>query len=416
MFTQLNVVEGIKTHGNRGKESAMKEVKNLVARECFGEVDCHSLTSEDKRNALPMLMFMIEKRNGILKTRGCADGRRQRLWTDEHDVSSPTPAAESIRCILAQCALEQRDVASFDLPAQFPQTDVNEVLHLCVKGAVALSLVESDPARWKKHLRRERGKPVIHVRCKKAMCGTLNAAILACKKLTGHLEDWGFKMNECEPCVWNKMVDGSQLTVMFHVDDGIVSHKDPTVVTHLLRRLQEVHGKTDPMTIVRGRKHEHLGMSLDFSHPGEVEMTVFDHIKKLIDKLPDDMIGEKWTAAPECLFRADGSEAKLLDEDKKELFHTITATTLHSSQRGRPDLQSAVAFLCTRVKEPDEHDWKKLTHLMKCMQATAWMPHKIRTEGKGTFIHMDGAHAVHSDVKGHGGVFAAERQHIRQDR
>ena len=56
-------------------------------------------------------MFMIEKRNSDLKTRGCADGRKQRLWTDKKDVSSPTPAVESLKYVLAAAALQARDVA-----------------------------------------------------------------------------------------------------------------------------------------------------------------------------------------------------------------------------------------------------------------------------------------------------------------
>ena len=250
VYTQMNVNQGMILHGDRGKQSAMKEVKNLVSRECFGEVDYDSLTAEQKRNALPILMFMVEKRNGILKTRGCADGRRQRLWTDKNDVSSPTPSIESIKYILALIALERRDVATFDLPAQFLQTEMEETLYLAIRGVVALLLVESDPKRWGKHLRKENGRAVIYVKCNKAIYGTLNAAILAYKKLTNHLKEWGFKVNDYDPCVWNKMVNGSQLTVVFHVDDGMVSHANPLVVTHFLRRLESVYGKTDPLTSI----------------------------------------------------------------------------------------------------------------------------------------------------------------------
>ena len=76
--------------------------------------------------------------------------------------------------------------------------------------------------------------------------GTLNAAILAYRKLTGHLADWGFEMNPYDPYVWNY---GTQLTVVFHVDNGLINHIDPTVVTNTLRKLSDVYGKTDPFTI-----------------------------------------------------------------------------------------------------------------------------------------------------------------------
>lgn len=86
---------------------------------------------------------------------------------------SPTPAIEALKYVLALCTLERRGVASFDLPAQFLQTEMGELLHLRITGAVALLLVESGSDRWKKYLRTEGGRPVIYVLCKKAIYGTL---------------------------------------------------------------------------------------------------------------------------------------------------------------------------------------------------------------------------------------------------
>jgi len=353
-------------------------------------------------------MFMLVKRDGRLKSRGCADGRPQRLWTTKQDNSSPTPAIEAIKYILAVIALEERDVASFDLPAQFLQTDMDTLLFLKVTGPLALLLVEYDTDRWKKHLRKERGKPVIYVQCKKAIYGTLNAAILAYRKLTGHLKSWGLNMNPYDPCVWNMNVNGSQLTAVFHVDDGLVSHKDPEQVTKFLQKLDEVYGKTDPLTIGRGPVHEYLGMTVDFSTKGAVMITMYDYIKKLIDKLPPDMIGTKPTAAPEYLFKTGDRSAQPLPREQAEVFHTLTATVLYLSMRTRNDLQLACGFLCTRVREPDEHDWKKLSHLMKYLQRTAHLPLIIKADGQGTRIYMDGSHAAHMDMKGHAGVYVTE--------
>ena len=108
----------------------MKEINNLVSRECFGELPYKSLTDKDTKQALPILMFMLLKCDGRLKSRGCANGRSQCLWTTKQEVSSPTPAFEALKHILAIIGLEARDVASFDLPAQFLQTDMDEILYL----------------------------------------------------------------------------------------------------------------------------------------------------------------------------------------------------------------------------------------------------------------------------------------------
>jgi len=65
-----------------------------------------------------------------------------------------------------------------------------------------------------------------------------------------------------------------------------------------------------------------------------------------------------------------------LDEDKAQLFHHLVAKLLYLSRRSRQDIQTAVAFLCTRVQSPDMDDYKKLAKVMK-------YPHRKRAEVVG---------------------------------
>jgi hypothetical protein len=129
----------------------MKEIINLTDNDCFDETEYEKLSQDAEDKALPILMFMVLKRNGSLKTRGCANGSVQRLYTNKEDVLSPTPDFYAFKFICAVIAREGRDAASVDLPGFFLQTDQDELILLKVTGAVALLLVESDP-KWKKHL------------------------------------------------------------------------------------------------------------------------------------------------------------------------------------------------------------------------------------------------------------------------
>ena len=118
------------------------------------------------------------------------------------------------------------------------------------------------------------------------------------------------------------------------------------------------------MTITRGKVHDYLGMPISYETAGEVCITLYDYLSKLIAGLPEDMIGYKKTPAADYLFKTnDGGE--LLNESRKNTFHELAAKTLWISQRARPDVQLPTGFLCTRVKQPDETDWKKLSHEMK---------------------------------------------------
>ena len=63
----------------------------------------------------------------------------------------------------------------------------------------------------------------------KAIYGLLVSAMLFHKKLIKDLQGYGFKLNPYDPCVANKMVNGDQLTVSWHVDDLKSSHMDTKV-------------------------------------------------------------------------------------------------------------------------------------------------------------------------------------------
>jgi hypothetical protein len=71
-------------------------------------------------------------------------------------------------------------------------------------------------------------------------------------------------------------------------------------------------------------------------------------------------------AAPAANHLFDVNEdGEKLDEETAQLFHHFVAKLLFLCKRARPDIQTSVAFLCTRVKAPDCDDYKKLGRTMK---------------------------------------------------
>ena len=65
----------------------------------------------------------------------------------------------------------------------------------------------------------------------------LKSAMLFYLKLVDNLKKIGCEINPYDPCVMNKNVGGSQLTITWHVDDLKVSHKDPSEVTKITEYL-----------------------------------------------------------------------------------------------------------------------------------------------------------------------------------
>ena len=65
-------------------------MQQLHDREVMKPKHAHELTPEQKRASLQYLMFLKKKRDGTIKGRGCADGRKQHETTNKDDASAPT--------------------------------------------------------------------------------------------------------------------------------------------------------------------------------------------------------------------------------------------------------------------------------------------------------------------------------------
>jgi hypothetical protein len=206
------------------------------------------MSNDDKRAALQYLMFLKQKRNGTIKGRGCADGRKQRQYTAKEDASSPTVAIESVMLSSVIDAMEGRDVATVDIPGAFMQADMDDLVHMKLEGKMAELLVRIEPKLYRKYIQIEKGKQVLYVELRKALYGTLKAALLFWKRLTGELKKWGFVINPYDWCVANKVIKGQQCTILWHIDDLKISHIDPDVVTGVIAQLETVFGAEAPLT------------------------------------------------------------------------------------------------------------------------------------------------------------------------
>ena len=73
--------------------------------------------------------------------------------------------------------------------------------------------------------------------------------------------------------------------------------------------------------------------------------------------------------------------------------------------RVRQDIQTAVAFLTTRVKNPDEDDWGKLKRVLKYINGTKYLKLRLSVDDLGLLKwFVDASHNTHWDCRGHGGA------------
>ena len=359
VLTQYTLKKGLQVFGPPGVEAVYKELQHLHERKVGKPRDTSMLSPMQKKNALGYLIFLKQKRTGQIKGRGCADGCKQRLYTPKDDASSPMVATESVLLSCVIDAKERRDVATVDILGAFMQGDQDQTVHMRLEGALAELLTKCDPKLYPQYVVTENKKPLLYMELIKALYETLHATLIFWRNLTAKLIEWGFTINPYDWCVANKQINGQQCTLVWHIDDMKISHADSRVVDTIINMLEQEFGKEAPLTICRGKIHDYLGMTVDFTLARKVQIRMEAYITSMLTELPADMDGTATTPAAEHLFKINKTPT-YLDEKEAMFFHHNVAKLLFLCKRACPDMQTVVAFLSTCVQRPDHDDYKKL--------------------------------------------------------
>ena len=129
-------------------------------------------------------------------------------------------------------------------------------------------MVATSPDIYKKYVTVNRkGELVLYLEALNALYGIMKVALLLYIKFVENLKSIGFQINPYDPCVANKIVDGAQLTVVWHVDDLKVIHLDGGVVTRMVSWLKKTYERlfkdgSGVMKLNCGMIHTYLGMTL----------------------------------------------------------------------------------------------------------------------------------------------------------
>ena len=130
------------------------------------------------------------------------------------------------------------------------------------------------------------------------------------------------------------MVDGKQLTVVWHADDLKVSHEEESALDEFIAMMEKEFGQDAPLSVSHGPVQEYLGMTLDFREKGWVVIQMSDYVKTMLNDAPTLMDGKVVTPAAAHLFKVSTEDLKLLNKDKKELFVHLVMQGLYLSQQG----------------------------------------------------------------------------------
>ena len=125
------------------------------------------------------------------------------------------------------------------------------------------------------------------------------------EKLTHQLVEWGLVINPYDLCVANKVINGSQFMITWHVNNLKMSHVDPRVLDAFLDDLNHVFSKESPLVVHKGPCHDYLGNTLDYSTPRKVIVDMKQYVDKLLSEAPPDIKGVAQAPSGEHLFKVN---------------------------------------------------------------------------------------------------------------
>ena len=107
----------------------------------------------------------------------------------------------------------------------------------------------------------------------------MRAALLWYETFVACLKMNGYKLNKYDPCIANKVVNGKQCTICWHVDDNKISHEDPEVVDVVI---EIIRTRFKDVTVKRGNKHTFVGIDFEINMDGTVSLDMVDYLKESI--------------------------------------------------------------------------------------------------------------------------------------
>ena len=128
---------GLNKFKQKGEKAVTAELEQIHRRDAFRPVRTENLSEKQKHKSPNLLMFLKEKRDGSIKGRGLADGRKQREKIEPKDTTSPTVSTEVVMLTATIDALEGRDMAVLDILGAYLSADMDNKVHVVFRGTLA---------------------------------------------------------------------------------------------------------------------------------------------------------------------------------------------------------------------------------------------------------------------------------------
>ncbi len=146
-------------------------------------------------------------------------------------------------------AEENREVVMINIPGVFLHADNEDYMIMKMVGTLVELMVKTNPKMYRQYVVLEKGRSVLYLQLQKALYGMMKSVLLFYRKLVSESKEMGFEINPYDPCVANKMVNGMQMMIRWHVDDLMMSHVSRDEIMKIMQEIKISMGKISPKTL-----------------------------------------------------------------------------------------------------------------------------------------------------------------------
>ena len=325
------------------KEAINSEIESIMQNHTWELVD---LPPGSKPLGYKWIFKKKMKADGSIdkyKARLVVKGYRQKEGLDYFDTYSPVTRITSIRMLIAIASLNRLEIHQMDVKTAFLNGELDEEIYMeQPEGFIA-------PGQERKV-------------CKlvKSLYGLKQAPKQWHEKFDNVMLSNGFKINECDKCVYVKSTQKEYVIVCLYVDDMLIMGSNNEVINSTKRMLSNRFDMKDLgiADIILGIKISRTsdGIILSQSHYIEKILENFNKYNIILNKTPVDINLH--------LAKNEGDSISQLE------YSRIIGSLMYVMNCTRPDIAYSVSKLSRYTSNPGKDHWKAILRVLGYLKHT----------------------------------------------
>ena len=329
--------------GSLWKEAIKSEIDSILQNHTWELVD---LPPGSKPLGYKWIFKRKMKTDGTIdkyKARLVIKGYKQKEGLDYFDTYSPVTRITSIRMVLAIAALRNLEIHQIDVKTAFLNGDLDEEIYMeQPEGFVA-------PGQEKKV-------------CKlvKSLYGLKQAPKQWHQKFDSVVLANGFKINECDKCIYVKNIVNGYVIFCLYVDDMLIVGSDDEMIKSTKAMLSTRFDMKD-----MGLADVILGVKILRTSDGLV-LSQSHYVDKIVDKFSNDDSRVARTPIDVNLHMS-----KNRGESVSQLeYSRVIGSLMYLMSCTRPDVAYAVSKLSRYTSNPNGDHWKGIVRVLRYLRYT----------------------------------------------